>query len=156
MTSPNYGLAEQVRDPWGGGCTSLSGPGNAADRRWFAQHGVAVFAYSVLARGFFSGKFTSDEPERARALLEPAAVTGYCCEANFERLRRCELLAREKGVSVARIAMAWFFNQEQPGLFALTSPTSRKNIHESVLASEMALTKEECRWLDLETDAAPV
>ncbi|MBQ6595763.1 MAG: aldo/keto reductase [Clostridia bacterium] len=155
VTSPNYSLARQVRDPWGGGCVSLSGPEHAKDRSWYESHGIAVFAYSVMARGFFSGRLDPDQPRRAPELLDEAGVKGYCSPDNFERLRRCGRLAEVKGLTVPRIAMAWLFSQPMQNVFALTSPTRRANMHESVLALETRLTDEECRWLDLESDVRP-
>lgn len=153
VSSPNYGLAEQVEDPWGGGCQSLSGPQNRAAREWYAANRMPVFAYSVMARGFFSGRFRSDQPDSAAKYMDAAGIRGYAHPDNFERLRRCELLAKEKGLSVANIAMAWLFNQRALDVYALTSPSKRARMRESIDASGIALTDAECQWLDLERDA---
>lgn len=149
VTSPNFGLADQVNDPWGGGCVSLAGPANRAARRYHSEHHIPVFAYSALARGFFSGRVKSDRPEEAVQILEAAAVKGYCCADNFERLRRCEQLAAEKGVSVAQIALAWIFNQQDLDVYALVS-SSPNNMKLNIAASEMTLTEAESKWLNLE------
>jgi len=151
VSSPNFGLAEQVADPWGGGCTSISGPVNRADRAFHAQNNIPVFAYSALGRGFFSGRLDSAHPEKASEILEAAAVKGYCSPDNFERLRRCELLAKEKGMTVAQIATAWIFNQKDLDVYALVS-CSPANMALNIAASETALTEAECRWLDLEAE----
>lgn len=37
VSSPNYGLADQVADPWGGGCVSISGPVNEKARAWYVE-----------------------------------------------------------------------------------------------------------------------
>ena len=34
VSSPNFSLAEQVRDPWGGGCVTLTGNDNEHARTW--------------------------------------------------------------------------------------------------------------------------
>lgn len=151
VASPNFGLAEQVADPWGGGCTSISGPSNRADRAFHAENKIPVFAYSALGRGFFSGRLDSVHPEKAGEILEAAAVKGYCCEANFERLRRCEILAGEKGMTVAQIATAWIFNQKDLDVYALVS-CSPANMALNIAASETVLSEDECKWLDLEID----
>ena len=57
VSSPNFGLARQVADPWGGACVTVSGPENAAARAWYAEQNMPVLAYSSLGRGFFSGRF---------------------------------------------------------------------------------------------------
>ena len=34
VSSPNFGLADQVQDPWGGGCVTISGPSHADARAY--------------------------------------------------------------------------------------------------------------------------
>lgn len=149
VASPNFGLAEQVDNPWVGQCTSLSGPQNAASRQWHLDNNIAVFAYSTLARGFFSGAFKSDEPEKAKQILDEAGIKGYFCESNLERLRRAEILANEKGVSVAQIALAWLFASPL-NTFLLTSPVNQTQINQNVSSENIKLTNDEFLWLDLQ------
>ena len=149
VSSPNYGLAEQVANPWVGNCVTLAGPENKDARKWYVDNNIACFAYSALARGFFSGAFGSNEPEKAKGILDEAGIKGYFCERNLERLRRAEILAREKGVSVAQVALAFIFSSPM-NTFLLTSPINEKQIKENVAAEEIKLTEEETLWLDLE------
>ena len=44
--------------------------------------------------------------------MDNPGIIGYFSENNIERLRRCEILAEEKGVSVAQVALAWIYNQK--------------------------------------------
>ena len=154
VSSPNFGLAEQVNDPWrcdarfGDGCVTISGPGNAGARRWYADHKMPVFAYSSLARGLFSGAFTSDDPEKAKQIMDAPGILGYYCPSNIERLRRCELLAKKKGITVAQAAMAWIFHQKFE-VFALSSPVTPEQIRQNIEALDIALTEEETAWLNL-------
>ncbi len=150
VASPNYGLAVQVEDPWGGGCVTISGSENRAARKWYADNRIPVFAYSAMARGFFSGKVHGDDPESARAVMDEPGLKGYAHPENFERLRRCEMLAKEKGTSVAKVALAWLFSQRELDVYALIATGRRENMRANVEASEMRLTDEECAWLDLE------
>ena len=152
VVSPNFGLADQVNDPWGGGCVTISGPNGRAARRFYAENHIPVFAYSPLARGFFSGRLDSAHPERAGELLDEAGVKGYCCPENFERLRRCEILAKEKGVPVAQIAMAWIFSHKDLDVFALSGSTNVENQKLNIAACAYPLSTEECAWLDLECE----
>ena len=152
VSSPNFGLADQVEDPWGGGCVTISGPSNKAARKWYADNHIPVFAYSTMARGFFSGLVKSDDPDSAKAVMDGPGLKGYAYPENFERLRRCEVLAKEKGMTVPQIAMAWIFNQRDLDVYALTAPVQRDMMRTNVEASEIRLTDEECEWLDLERD----
>ncbi len=157
VSSPNFGLAEQVRDPWrcdarfGDGCVTISGPENREARAWYEKTRIPVFAYSSLARGFFSGAFRADEPERAKQILDEPGIIGYYCESNLERLRRCEMLAERKGVSVAQIAMAWIYNQSMD-VYAVSSPVNGEFLAANIAAMELSLTPEEVAWLALETN----
>ena len=93
VSSPHYGLAEQVADPWGGGCVTVSGNGRAADRAWYAETQMPVVAYSSLSRGFFSGRFRAGDRDAACRVLDAPAQRGYLCGSNMARLARAETLA---------------------------------------------------------------
>ena len=152
VSSPNYGLAEQIGDPWGGGCESITGSSHKGDRDWYRNTQMPVIAYSSLARGLFSGRLKSDDLSDIDNVLDDAGKKGYACEENFERLRRCEELAERKQVNVAQIAMAWIFRQDI-NAFAIVSTKSIERMRENINAYELNLTPEECKYLNLEVNA---
>lgn len=147
VSSPNYGLARQMADLWGGGCVTLSGPEHEADRSWYARTGMPVIAYSSLGRGFFSGRFRSDEPEKAREILDSYAQKGYLYPENMERLRKAEQLAEKYGVSVPEIAMRYIFSSPM-NLFAVVSTTRPERLESSIRAAGAKLTEDETTWLE--------
>ncbi len=155
VSSPNFGLAEQVADPWrcdakhGPGCVTLSGPENREARDWYQKAGMPVLAYSSLARGFFSGAFKSTEPEKAKEILDEPGYIGYFSQRNLQRLSRCEALSEKYGCPVSQIAMAWLYHQPLE-VFALSSPVTAEQLRQNIDAMQIPLTAEECRWLDLE------
>ena len=151
VASPNYGLAGQVADPWGGGCVSISGPENRPAREWYARNRIPVFAYSSMARGLFSGRVRGGEPESAKAVMDEPGLKGYACPANFERLRRCEILAAEKGMTVPQIAMGWLFSQPLD-VYALVATGRPENVRANAEAANVRLSEAECRWLNLEAE----
>ncbi len=149
VSSPNFGLADQIGDPFGGGagCVSISGPGNQAARDWYKKNNMTLFAYSSLARGFFSGKISSSEPDKAESILDEFAVKGYCYPENFERLRKVEILAKEKQCSVPQIALAWALAQPLNTVL-LASARSADRMRDNLKAFDICLTQEELLWLD--------
>lgn len=157
VSSPNFGLAQQIADPWkcdahfGDGCVTISGPENVDARKWYAQNPVTVFAYSSLARGFFSGAFRSDEPEKAMKILDGPGMTGYYCPDNIERLRRCEIIAEKKRITVAQAAMAWIYHQSFD-VAALSSPVTKEQIMQNIAAIDIELSEEEAAWMNLERE----
>ena len=148
VSSPNFGLAEQKEDPWGGGCVAISGPENEAARDWYSQQQMPVIAYSSLGRGFFSGRMKSTDADHPQDFLDGPAVKGYACPANFERLRRCEELARQKNVTVPQIAMRWIFGQKM-NTFAVVSSSKPGRIRDNLKALTLEMTQEELDYLDL-------
>jgi aryl-alcohol dehydrogenase-like predicted oxidoreductase len=148
VSSPNFGLADQVRDPWGGGCVTISGPRNADARAWYTKTQLPVLAYSSLGRGFFSGRIHSNDRKGAQKILDANAQKGYLCEENMERLRRTELLAAQLGVTVSQVAMAYVFHQEF-NTFAIVSAREPGRMLSNIAAMGLPLTAEQCEWLDL-------
>ena len=150
LSSPNFGLADQVRDPWGGGCITISGPSNWHARKWYQENKMPVIAYSSLGRGLFSGRVKSSELNCISEVLDEVALKGYGDPANYERLRRCEELAQVKNCTVPQIAMAWIYHQPVD-TFAVVSTSSPKRMQENIDSLSISLTDIECRYLDLQT-----
>jgi aryl-alcohol dehydrogenase-like predicted oxidoreductase len=148
VSSPNYGLADQIEDPWGPGCVTLSGPSNQEARAWYAANQMPVFAYSSLARGLFSGRITRANFAETRAMLDGACLKAYCHEPNFGRLDRAFALAQEKGVTVPQLALA-FILQSPLNVFPIVGAATADEFAQNLAALDIALTADERAWLDL-------
>ena len=149
VSSPNYGLAEQVGDPWGGDCVSISGSSGRKAREWYTDNQMPVIAYSSLGRGFFSGRFKAGDMEGARKVLDGPAQKGYLSTDNMERLRRAETLAQRDGMTVAQIAMRYSFSNEM-NLFAVVSTLNPQRMECSIKASRMPFEAQDAKYLNLE------
>ena len=149
ISSPNFGLAQQVGDPWGGDCVTISGNENARARQWYAEQQMPVLAYSSLGRGFFSGKFQSYDYETARSVLDGPGQMGYLYDCNMERLRRAEELAVRDGCTVSQIAMRYLFSHDM-NVFAIVSTTSAQRMAQNILAANCPLRKADVAWLEAE------
>ena len=149
VSSPNFGLANQIQDPWGGGCITISGPSNKDARSWYKKNQMPVIAYSSLGRGLFSGRVKSNALDRVTEVLDEVALKGYGYPENYERLYRCEELAKKKHCTVPQIAMAWIYSQELD-TFAVVSTSSAKRMQDNIEALHIKLTEEECAYLDLQ------
>ncbi|MDD2971856.1 MAG: aldo/keto reductase [Lachnospiraceae bacterium] len=150
-SSPNFGLAEQITDMWGGGGVSISGKDRAGDRVWYEESQMPVLSYSSLGRGFFSGKLQSGDIHRAEQILDSFAMKGYVCERNFERLKRAELLAGIKGCTVAQLSLAWVLHQKM-NTFAIVSSTNPDRMRSNLTALRIEINEKESQWLDLQRD----
>ena len=145
VSSPNYGLALQVQDLWGGGCVSISGDQAACS--WYAGNQMPVIAYSSLGRGFFSGKFKAGDYEGACRHMDSFAQKGYLCEQNMLRLMRAEELADRYGVSVPEIAMRYVFSNNM-NIFAVVSTTSAERLRMNIHAADNPLSAEDAAYLE--------
>jgi hypothetical protein len=78
-------------------------------------------------------------------------MKGYCSEANFERLRRCEELAEEKNVRFRR--SPWPGSTRRRSMYCNRFHNESGRMQENTASLELSLTEAEARWLDLETDS---
>jgi aryl-alcohol dehydrogenase-like predicted oxidoreductase len=147
-SSPNFSLAEQVKEPWPG-CISISGPAGRAAREWYAAANMPLFTWSSLAGGFFSGRFRRDNLDTFESYADRLCVETYCVEDNFRRLDRARELAAQKGLSVAQVALAYVLSQPL-NIFALVGCQTRDEFRANTAAADVRLTPEELAWLDLQ------
>ena len=147
VSSPNFGLARQVADPWGGGCVTVSGPEHMADRAWYTETQMPVLAYSSLGRGFFSGRFQSFDEDAAKKVLDGPAQKGYLYPENMRRLRNAETLARRDHCTVPQVAMRYVFGSSMD-VYALVSTTNPVRIPENIAAARTPLGGEDAAFLE--------
>ena len=144
VSSPNYGLCEQVDDPWGPGCVTIAGKAGMQAREYYREHGMPVMAYSSLGRGMLSGRVTRGN---FKGLLDAAALKAYACEANFARVDRARELAAQKGASVPQIGLAYILNQPF-NVFPIVGAAAQNELAEAVASADIRLTARELAWLE--------
>lgn len=142
VSSPYFRLADMEGDPFLNGAVGISGPNGEEARGWYEKTGMPVVAYSVLGRGFFSGRV------RKASDLHGWVRRAFATEENFERLRRARELAQRHECSPARIALAWMLAQPVNG-FAVVSASRAERLEDDLAAFSLALTAEELAYLDL-------
>jgi aryl-alcohol dehydrogenase-like predicted oxidoreductase len=151
-SSPQYSLAESLAEPWPL-CISISGSAGATAREWYARTQMPLLVWSPLASGFFSGRFRRENLDMfGEREWDEVAVRTYASEANFQRLDRAGVLAAEKGLSAAQIALAYVVNQPM-NTFTVVGPHSGEKFKANVEAVEVQLTPQEMHWLDLKTES---
>ncbi len=144
--SPNFSLADQFDEPWPG-CVSVSGAGRARDLEWYRAAGVALFAWSSLAGGFFSGKVDAADAKTGGEEWRARCLRVYGHERNWGRQERARELGVAKGLSLAQVALAYVLSQEC-AVFPLVGCQSGAEFAACVRVLEVRLTGEERRWLE--------
>ena len=150
VASNQYSLAIQYDDPYPG-TLSMSSSSDDSEWDWYKETQFPLLAWSSLARGFFSGKFTRDN---LSAFTDPQSLMSIRCyarEDNFVRLDRARQLAEKKAATVPQVALAYIF-QQPLNCFAITGALNTTQFKENLEALELGLTKEEVSWLDLKSD----
>jgi aryl-alcohol dehydrogenase-like predicted oxidoreductase len=149
-SSPNFSLAEQVKEPWLN-CVSISGPQGQAARDWYVKEQLPLFTWSSLAGGFFSGRFTRENLDSFESYADKLCVHSYCYEDNFQRLDRVRLLAQEKGLAIPQVALAYVMSQPL-NTFALVGCQNAGEFRANLEACDMKLSPAEIAWLELRSD----
>ncbi len=142
-SSVQFSLADWTRPPWPGAVT-LGGDGQRAAREWYSAHAVSVFAYSSLARGFFSEHYDPENPDRNR--VSRWCATYFGTEQNIQRLERARTFGRRHHVSVAQVALAYVLcHPIQP--FAVVGCTTLDKFAQNVAALSLRLDEGTLHWL---------
>jgi L-glyceraldehyde 3-phosphate reductase len=83
--------------------------------RWIEQEllatldelGVGCIAFSPLAQGLLSNKYLDGVPANSRAKAEGSFSKGFLTEENLNRVRALNQIAKERGQTLAQMAIAW-------------------------------------------------
>jgi aryl-alcohol dehydrogenase-like predicted oxidoreductase len=148
-SSPNFSLADQVKEPWAD-CTTISGKSGEAARQWYAKNQMPLLAWSSLARGFFSGRITKENFEEQKKTYEACAVSAYFYPENLERLVRVDALAKQKNLTVPLIALAYVLQQPM-NLFAMVGAATPEEVQKNLDVFTVKLTAAEMAHLRLES-----
>ncbi|MDP6525708.1 MAG: aldo/keto reductase [Kiritimatiellia bacterium] len=148
VASSQYSLATQFENPYPG-TVSINNSADNHERDWYRKTQFPLLAWSSLARGFFSGRFTRDNLDTFTDPQSLISIRCYAREDNFARLDRARQLALEKGSTVPQIALAYIL-QQPINCFAVTGALTGGQLEENIEALETDLTEEEVGWLDLE------
>jgi aryl-alcohol dehydrogenase-like predicted oxidoreductase len=108
-----------------------AGPYGMKDRAWHEKSGLAVFAFSPTARGYFArGNDEHFDNPVSRA-----------------RLARCTELARELGGTANQVAIAWLMHQPFT-VVPILGTLKIDHLTDALGAAAITLTPEQVRWLE--------
>src|SRR5579875_775437 len=142
-SSVQFSLAEWTTPPWRGAVT-VAGESQRSAREWYLRQQISVFAYSSLARGFFSEHYDPENPDRNRASRWCAAHFGS--EANIERLTRASAFASKHNLTVAQVALAYVLCHDlRP--FAVVGCRTVEKFTQNVGALAVKLDDATLHWL---------
>lgn len=148
ISSPQFSIMDQVRDPWGE-CVTLGGKKGEKQREWYVNNQMPVLAWSSLAGGFASGKIKSRSFLTNLSKINKESIYGYFCFRNIHRLKQLELLSKQTGYSVAQISIAWLIRQGI-NVFPICTSTNEKSISEIVEALNIDISSNDIERIGLQ------
>ncbi|MCL3817099.1 L-glyceraldehyde 3-phosphate reductase [Aeromicrobium wangtongii] len=111
------------------------------------EHGLGAIGFSPLAQGLLTDRYLGDEPVE-RAVDRGSLDEGVLTEDNLERLRGLASIAKQRGQSLAQMAISWIL---RPGgvTSALIGASSTQQLDENLAAAgQTDFTDEELAAID--------
>ncbi len=112
------------------------------------EEGVGCIVFSPLAQGMLSSRYLDGVPSDSRAARADSLDVSMFSEENLARIRALDGLARERGQTLAQMAIAWVLRDGRV-TSALMGASSWGQIAEAIAALEnRAFTEEELVLID--------
>ena len=108
---------------------------------------MALLPWSPLAKGFLSGKYKRGQGSDAVRFKSDELLTErFFRPEDFDVLENAVAVAKEKGVSVAQLAISWLLHK---GVTApIVGATKVEHVQEAVEAVELKLTEDDIARLE--------
>ncbi|HEX2126309.1 MAG TPA: aldo/keto reductase [Thermoleophilaceae bacterium] len=115
--------------------------------------GIGFVAYSPLGRGFLSGRFKSpDELDENDFRRTVPRLTGENLNANQRLAAKVAEMAEEKGITPAKLALAWVLAQGDD-LVPIPGTKRRRYLDENAAAVDVELSDEDLAQIEAELPA---
>jgi L-glyceraldehyde 3-phosphate reductase len=97
------------------------------------EEGIGAIAYVPLAQGMLTGRYLGGIPADSRAAESRTLPTDRISDAYLERARALDAIAKERGQSLAQLALTWVLRKPQV-TSALIGASSTAQLAENVAA----------------------
>ena len=118
------------------------------------HYGLGFTAWSPLAGGFLSGKYTRDNLQDPENRLSGFDMLPFDKEAGFALVDRMRGVAEAHGASVAQVALAWLLSRSEVSSI-LVGASKLSQLEDNLAAADLALAPQELAALDEATRPAP-
>jgi aryl-alcohol dehydrogenase-like predicted oxidoreductase len=110
------------------------------------ERGLGVICYSPLAQGLLAGRYHGGSPQDARSTYSPS-VNPLLTERNMKVVAELAEMAREKGVTLAQLSLAWILHRPE-----VTAPiigaTRPEQLEENIVAADIRLSTDDLKRID--------
>jgi 1-deoxyxylulose-5-phosphate synthase len=111
------------------------------------DQGIALIPWSPLARGFLTGRYKrGGKVDTARYRSDKYFAERFFRPEDFDVVERAEEIAKEKGVTLSQIALAWLLNK---GVCApIIGATKVEHLEDAVSSLEVKLSSDDMKRLE--------
>lgn len=117
------------------------------------QAGLGIICYSPLAQGLLAGRYLAGTGVDARASYS-TSVNPLFTERNLKIVNELALMAKEKGITLAQLSLAWILHQPE-----VTAPiigsTRPEQLEENLQAVDVKLSTDDLKRIDEITKPTP-
>ncbi len=112
------------------------------------EEGVGCIAFSPLAQGLLTDRYLDGIPADSRAAQGKSLARDFLSEENLNHVRALNDIARERGQSLAQMAIAWTLRDERV-TSSLIGASSVAQLEDSLAAVEdLTFTDDELAVID--------
>ena len=106
-------------------------------KAYAAAHGVGIIAFSPLAQGLLTGRYLDGIPQDSRMAAGRSLQREVLTDAMLERLRALNDIARQRGQTLAEMALAWLLRDKRV-TSVIVGASSAAQIEDNLRALENA------------------
>jgi len=116
--------------------------------------GIGFVPYSLLGRGFLSGRFKSpEELDESDFRRHGPRFTGQNLQANLKLAAKVEEIAADKGIAPAQLALAWVLAQGED-IVPIPGTKRRTYLEQNAAAADIELSGDDLARIDAEVPEA--
>lgn len=100
--------------------------------------GMGIIAFSPLAQGLLTDRYLHGIPSDSRAAAHKSLSRDMLSDRNLDNIRALNDIARERGQSLAQMAIAWVLREQETGHVdsALIGASSISQLEDNIAATE--------------------
>jgi aryl-alcohol dehydrogenase-like predicted oxidoreductase len=117
--------------------------------------GIGMLAWSPLAGGFLTGRYTRANPQGDGGRLSAFDIIPYDRERGYQTVDALAEIGRAHGASIAAIALAWLLTRRSVAS-VLIGASKMSQLEDNLRAVDIQLSGEELRTIDSLTEPEPI
>ena len=112
------------------------------------ERGIGCIVFTPLAQGMLTDRYLDGIPDDSRAARDDSLDPSWLNEENLERIRALNAVAKDRGQSLAQLALAWTLRDERV-TSTLVGASSVRQLEQNVAALDrLEISSDELAEID--------